>query len=92
MSIIIDVKDSNALIRRIGVGKVTVTGATVREAFKQADLLYPGFYSDVISDNRMRDSLQVAIRITRNYFHTIELDTPIPDGSEIIFVQQMVGG
>jgi hypothetical protein len=92
MSIVIDVRSSNALIRRIGAGKIAVNATTAREAFKQTDLLHAGFYSDVVCGKTMRDSLQVAIKVTDNSYRIIELDTPIPDGSEISFTEQMVGG
>ncbi len=90
MPVIISVDDST-LQRRLGkTKKITVDAKNVLDAIKQADTLHPGFGSDILSNNKLRDSLDILLN-GENISFLKGLNTPTPNHSEIHILRQMLG-
>ncbi|GEM_PF-3359099 len=91
MPVIITLDDST-LQRRLGKNKIIMVDAkNVMEAIKQADSLYPGFGSDILSNNKLRHSLDILMN-GQNIAFLEGLNTLTPSDSEIHILRQMVGG
>ncbi len=80
-----------ALLRDLtgGIGQVSVSAASVREAVERLDELYPGVKARLLEDGRLRPAITVVVD---GVPAQKRLRERVAEGSEIHFVASISGG